>query len=628
MRFLPLALIAVAACGPTVVNEHKGVELTRHLPATLETSRPREGDPRTVKVRVYTDAGIRALPKWKEEISDQLDYANQLLTPMIGARLTVEKWVEWNRTEDPSKALPALVELDKGEGVTWVIGYATAGDVASKAMSELGAAEPLGRHVVVRGWAEKPETAALSARLPDMKGGDAARAEVFSAHRRHKQTVVLLHMLAATLGAIDESDPTWIQNPSYAPKQLTFSDRNRELMQLALDQRVAEATDVELARKLLESIEKTGFGGWVPTSKDEVTKRLRIVIDGTKAGRTASAVPTAAYDQFSRIEGLVKSGKLADALVELDNLLIAYPGNAAMHHLRCEIALAMSGPKPPAPKQPPAKAPPRGAPKAPEPAPAPAIDWKAACKKASDLAQGDPTPHLSVATAYLRTADLRSAREELVLAEGKIANLGSAGEAAWKKLIGIYVGLQALTWADEAIAKAKLDNDPAAAQITQLRTRYGVPKGAKFVTAEREGDLVAAIRAALDLVYAAKYGDAERALAAIDRQWPGAPGSYATRCDLNLRTGAIDGARASCQKALAIHPGNSWALYLSGVIALKTAAGTPQGIDFLKKAIGVDPDLGQAWRTLAKAYARTKDKAAYEQLAKDYQAKFGSPLPP
>ena len=92
--------------------------------------------------------------------------------------------------------------------------------------------------------------------------------------------------------------------------------------------------------------------------------------------------------------------------------------------------------------------------------------------------------------------------------------------------------------------------------------------------------------------------------------------------------GSIDGARAACAKALQIDPGESWALYLSGVISLKTASGNQQGIDLLKKAILADPELGQAWRTLGKAYSRTKDQAAFDQLAKDYQAKFGQPLPP
>ena len=484
--------------------------------------------------------------------------------------------------------------------------------------------------MIVRGWSEKPETTALTALLPDLK--EVERSEVIAAHRRHKQTVVLLHMLAATLGAIDEQDKAWIQSPTYAPKQTGYSDRNRELMQISIDERLAEQNDQTIATKLLESIEKSEFGGWLAPSKDEVTKRLRIVIDASKGNRTAKAVPTAAYDQFQRIQTLAAQGNTKDALAELDNLLIAYPGNAAMHQLRCEIMLAIGGPSAmaaaKAPKNP--KAPKQPAP--PKPDPAQQVDWKAACAKAIEYAAGDPTPHLAIAKDYAKVKDWKAARAELQLAEGKVGNLPIKAEIddAWRRVIAMYNGMGALTWTEEALAKSKLDNDPAAAEVAKTRARYGVPRGAKFVTPEQESALVLAVREGLDLVYASKYGPAEAALNAAERKWPGAPGLAAVRCDLALRTGAIDRARAQCNKALATQADNSWALYLSGVIAFKpgTEAGTKQGIDQLKKAIASDPELGQAWRTLAKAYVRTKDKTAYEQLAKDYQAKFGTPLPP
>ena len=205
-------MVGVVACGPKIVNEHPGGDVTKHLPATLEVARPRDGEPATAKLRIYVDAGVRALPKWRDEIAEQIDYASQLLTPLAGVRLTVESVKDWNRTSDPYAALSALAELDKGTDVAWVIGYVTPGDTASKVMSELGSGEPLGHHVIVRGWSEKPETDALSGSLPDLKQTE--RVEVVAAHRRHKQTVVLLHMLGATLGAIDETDPTWIQNPA------------------------------------------------------------------------------------------------------------------------------------------------------------------------------------------------------------------------------------------------------------------------------------------------------------------------------------------------------------------------------------------------------------------------------
>src|SRR6185312_11641475 len=296
------------------------------MPATLEADHPKTGEPRPVHVRVLADVGVRALPHWKEDLSDQLDYAGQLLQPMFGVRLTVDSIADWNHAgTDPHAALGDLAKADAGSDATWVIGYITPGDSATKQLDELGAGDTLGRYVVVRAWADRPETEALAAILPDMPA--AQRTEVVAAHRRHKQTVILLHELAATLGAIDEADPSWIQHPTYSPKMSTFSDRNRELMQLAIDERLGGGTDLTIAHDLLESIEKTEWGGWVPASHDEIVKRLRNLVDSAKAGKTAADVPPAAFDQFDHARALAKQHDVANALAILDNLDVAYPGN-------------------------------------------------------------------------------------------------------------------------------------------------------------------------------------------------------------------------------------------------------------------------------------------------------------
>jgi predicted Zn-dependent protease len=469
-------------------------------------------------------------------------------------------------------------------------------------MPELGGAEPLGHHVIVRAWAEQPETDVLASLLPDL--GEAERAEVIAAHRRHKQSAVLLHMLAATLGAVAETDPAWLQHPIYGPKMTGFSERNRELMQLALDDRLAAGTDQTAARKLLEAIEKSPWGGWVAADQEQVVKRLRNVIDAGRAGKTAADVPPAAYDQYTRIKELARRGQTADALVELDNLLTAYPGNAAMHQLRCEIHIRAHN-----------IADPR---------------TRAACARASEVAPGDPSPHITVAEAMLRTGNRADARTELVAAEGKIANLPDGGADVWRRVIGIYQSMGALTWTEQAIAKAKLAGDPAAQQVAQIRARYGVPRGTKVVTPDQEAALVAAVRGSLDLIYASKFAEAGRLLVSSETKWPNAAGLAAARCDLAFRMGKIEVAQAACARALAADPDASWALYLAGVIAMRdtSPAGTQAGIERLKRAIAADPELGQAWRTLAKAYARANDKPALEQLGKDYAARFGQQLPP
>src|SRR5262249_14319544 len=156
------------------------------------------------------------------------------------------------------------------------------------------------------------------------------------------------------------------------------------------------------------------------------------------------------------------------------------------------------------------------------------------------------------------------------------------------------LGMGALTWTEAAIEKAKLDaKDPASAQVAQTRARYGVPRGTKVVKPEDEAALVKATRDALDLVYASKFGDAATALAKAEKRWPGAPGLWAARCDLAFRQKQLDAAHAACQRALAADPDESWALYLSGVIAFRdtSPSGTRVGIEKLRAAIAKDPDL-------------------------------------
>jgi len=594
-------VFALVACGGPQIQDKPPVDLSRLLPATLEVNHPREakGEAKPAKVRVYADAGVRATPHWKEEITDQVDYASQILSPLLGARIVVEKIADWDRKGTPLDELAALTELDKGDNVTWVIGYATANDTASKAMSELGAAQPVGHHVVVRAWADRQETELLGHGLPDLK--DAAKQEVLAAHRRHKQTVVLLHELAVTLGAISEADATWIQNATYAPKQHMFSDKNRELMTLAIDEKLDASTDQQVAKKLLEYVDKTEWGGWIASDRDAVLSALRNIVDQGKAGKTAADIPAVAYDQWSRIVELRKRDP-KEALVELDNLLAAYPANGTMHQLRCEIMLVAPGVKDKA--------------------------TRAACARVSELAPGDPLPYLAIGEALLAAKDVAGARAQLAIAEDKIGNLKEGGDAAWRKIIGLYSQIGSLTWTEEAATKAKLDKDPTLAQVAQTRARYGVQRGAKYVKPEAEAELVAAVRGALNLVYANKYGEAERALVAGDKKWPGAPGFLGVRCDLEMRMTRIDAARAACARALAIDPQESWALYLAGVIDLREPGTTQAGIAKLKAAIAADPDLAQAWRTLGKAYARGKDQAAFDQLAKDYQARFNQVLPP
>jgi len=598
-------LVLIVACGGGS-SSHEAKQpalkdLSKHLPATLVADHPKEGDPRALHVRVYADAEVRQRPRWKEEISDYLDGASQLLVPLVGAKLVVDDAKDWDRPGNARDALDRLEKTDPGKDVTWVIGFIGPNKFASKAMAELGQSKPLGRHVVVRLWADEPETAALARELAGLAPNE--RTEVIGAHRRHEQAVVLLHFLAKTLGAIAEADPAQIQYPSYSAKQASFSDRNRELLQLGIDERLADDPDQQIAHDLVEAIEKSDWGGWVPADHDEVVAALGSVLDAGKATKTAADVPVAAQEELDRIREMGKRKQIDDALRELDNLLVAYPASATMHELKCELMLVKPG--------------------------VADARTKTACARTAELAQGDPTVHFALGEALAQTGDIAAAHAELQLAADRIGNLKQAQNEAWRRLVAIYLAMGALTWTDEAIAAGRLDTDPVAADVAGQRARYGLRRGAR-IKPEAEPAALAASRTALELVYAGKYDEAARTIATGEKKWPAAAGLEAARCDLELRQGRPDSARAACAQALAIDPEESWALYLSAVLQFKDGSpgNTKAGIDKLKKAIAVDPGLGQAWRALGKAYAeRTKDTAAFDQLAKDYQAKFGQALP-
>ena len=125
------------------------------------------------------------------------------------------------------------------------------------------------------------------------------------------------------------------------------------------------------------------------------------------------------------------------------------------------------------------------------------------------------------------------------------------------------------------------------------------------------------MKGARSLINNSKRAEAEKALTAAEKRWPAAPGLLTERCELQVYAAAYDAARVLCDRALKADPDGSWALYyLSGVIALRDtgAAGSRAGIDKLKRAIDVDPDLGPAWHALGKAYERVKDTAALDAL--------------
>ena len=392
---------------------------------------------------------------------------------------------------------------------------------------------------------------------------------------------------------------------AYAPSQAGLSDRNRAVVQLGADARVrsADAAGAELASAMLGSIEASAWGGWVERDHDDVVIQLRAIIDAARAGKAASDVPTEIYDQFQRAQALARGGKLAEAAAELEPLLAAYPAQASLRLLDCELALRAA------------------------PADAALPDTALQrCRRVTALAGGDARPHLLLAGALAAHQDKAGALAELAAAEPKVV-ASADPPRGWAALADAYAQLGALSLAERAAINTGRADHPIALTARTQRVRYGVTPGA--VAPADEGELVAAVRGALELIYKDKLAEAAKAIAAARKRWPKAAGPGGALCDLELRKNRIAQAKAECERALAIYPDASWPRYLLGIIALRGVTGGAKldpGLAHLRGAIASDPDLGQAWRALGKALARGQRDAELAQLRIDYQARFGQAL--
>jgi Matrixin len=587
--------------------QHEGLD--KLFPAQLAALHKQPGAVRTAKIRVWADDEYRAQNvRWQHGFDEQLDYANQVLIPMLGVKVEPE-YRDWSHHAPPGAALgdelDVLADHDPGDDVVWVVALTSSLTLVSGTFEQLGVAHLGGRHLIVRGHADLEERKAFERAFPDLQAEE--RAQVLEARRRHKTTAVLLHEMAHSLGALHETEADWLMNPTYSHRAASISDRNRDLMLISIEERLKPTGERDArtaARRLLAALDPD-WGGWISGERAQLMERLRDQVGTQTSAGVVGEVPAPILEAFHHAEQLLAGGDHAGAHATLEPLLAAYPAHTQLRMLDCRIELARGGAKDP-------KA-------------------VATCERAAALST-EVEPAISVAAVRLAAGDARGARETLIAAETRTAGLPpDQALTAWLTLADAYKQMGAVTWAELAIAKAgaKPGADRGiAAWVTTTRVRYGVPRdGARYkLVPDDDAAAVNAVRSVVALVNASKFADAAKAVGAAEARWPGLPGLLAARCDLELRRGAPGAARALCSRASA-HGGSSWALYLGGIIELQRDDGTTSGIARLREAIALDPELSQAWRALGKALDRVHATAQLEQLRHDYQARFGSAMP-
>jgi tetratricopeptide (TPR) repeat protein len=256
MAAMVAAMIALGAgcaglqTGAGATSEAQGS--ARQLFPMLLTARPAwTGEIRAAKLRVWADQEYRAQnPRWQEDLDDYVAYANRVLIPMLGVGLAAEyqAWDHRAQGGELAAELSELVRTDPGDDVVWVVGVMAGAGGDSTSFERLGSAH-LG-HVVVRGYTEDEQRKALERAFPEASADERGNALV--ARRRHQTTVVLLHQLAHSLGALPESEPDGVMSASYSPAaEASIGEGNRRRMLSAFDERLAAAKQYREAERLL-----------------------------------------------------------------------------------------------------------------------------------------------------------------------------------------------------------------------------------------------------------------------------------------------------------------------------------------------------------------------------------------
>ncbi len=621
------ALLAVSAalglgCTPKVFEESSGAKLARTLePTELEATPTQGGAIGTARVRVYVDDGYKAQsPDTSTKIRLLFQRTNRVLEPTTGLRLEVvdiRPWTAGGDGIDLQRSLDDLAALDPATDVDFVFGMLDALNRASTDLHELGRAQILGRHAVVRGLADAVEVAALDKRMRTLSADD--RQALFSRRKRHKEEAILLHEVGHLLGAPHVTGAADLMSPSYGHHQKGFARDMADFMRQVARARMERKKGLAAREwgKALALMRGHGAEDWNEDEKALIEAALQGLAqgggdEGAVGEIIGEGVRAGDREKFRAAERLLAAGQPEDAWEELEPLLDFYPDEPAVNRLACRLAASSSRDRS-------------------------IVELR--CRRAAEAAPGDAEPHLRLAQAYRAGGDsvkaLAEARVALAAIEAAAAapadkkdpdadQRAAARSKVAAELAGLFRALGAVTWTEKAAA---LGGKPK--EIVEwargTRVRFAMSAGGP-VPPEREAEYVAGLTAMLEDVYGRKFAEADRKAARLDRQFPRAAGVQAVRCDLEIRRNRYAEARARCREALRRDDAAAWAHYLTGLLD-KRERKLPAAAKHLERAIALDPTLKHAYQVVGEIYGQLGRAADRKRIADAYQARFNLALP-
>ncbi|HUJ26087.1 MAG TPA: hypothetical protein VLW85_08725, partial [Myxococcales bacterium] len=337
MRRVFAALLVIGCSYRTPYQEQ------RSYADTLKPANVRAGpadNARVLRVRALVDGDYQSeTPRWEQHISAQVDRASDVLAAQFGVRLELESARPWSRTGPLPHLEPAVEQLakdEKGDGVDWVIGFVGSLAVFSAAQDQLGVAGLFGKHLVLRAMSSAAELDALNEQLKLLSGAE--REELARERRLHKETAVLLHEWAHTLGAIHDRAPDTFMAPAYDKSQATFSPASAELVRLGLKYRGVAVVREAWLKAYRELLTGPGASYWDTAERDHALEVAAALLAPPQP-KPPPETPLSPQDakQLEQVALLEKAGDLGRAQVLLGPLADRNPRSTAVQAMACAL---------------------------------------------------------------------------------------------------------------------------------------------------------------------------------------------------------------------------------------------------------------------------------------------------
>ena len=307
---------------------------------------------------------VRATPQyaaqtvdWQKQTRELVDDANQILAPSVGVRLDVESMVAWSppagaKESDLDATLVALRAADAGGDVDWVAAMVGGIPKQTAAFHELGIAEVLGKHLVVRAALDANEHDVIEKGFDELS--DDGRAKLRKDRKRHRALAIFLHEIGHTLGALHEIGEASVMFPAYRTTMAGFSPDASALMRIAVAHRRDEGV-TSLAKERLAYLESASSSPWDPALRDAEKERMRALSSPPPSTPPTTAPSASAAndaheteaiaalslpdrDVYQRAQEAFRANHVDVAWSTARPLFTTYPDVYAVQDFRCQLA--------------------------------------------------------------------------------------------------------------------------------------------------------------------------------------------------------------------------------------------------------------------------------------------------